>query len=66
MATKQLPICFKCGNLNRGRYNKNGSFMPILKCKAFPKRIPEDIIKIEFIHTKKHPDQKNDILFKEV
>ena len=34
-------------------------------CKAFPNGIPEEILTGEFDHTKKHPEQKNDILFKE-
>jgi len=33
------------------------------KCEAFPKGIPNDILAGKFNHTKKHPDQKNDILF---
>ena len=36
------------------------------KCKAFEK-IPEDIIVTgEFDHTKKHPDQKNNIIFEPI
>jgi hypothetical protein len=32
-------------------------------CPAFPDGIPNNIIFGTFIHTKKHPKQKNDILF---
>jgi hypothetical protein len=33
-------------------------------CKAFPGRaLPDDILFGEFKHTKKHPEQKNNILF---
>jgi len=37
-----------------------------LKCKAFPDGIPEDILSNEFVHSKKYPDQSNDILFEPV
>jgi hypothetical protein len=33
------------------------------KCLAFPKGIPEEILINKFDHTKKHPDQKNNIVF---
>ncbi|MBL7086448.1 MAG: cytoplasmic protein [Candidatus Cloacimonetes bacterium] len=36
-----------------------------LKCKAFPDEIPEEILIGEFDHTKKHPEQDNDIVFEE-
>ena len=36
-----------------------------LECKAFGK-IPLEILNNEFIHNKKHPDQKNDIIFKPI
>lgn len=32
-------------------------------CKAFPGGIPMDIITNEFVHTKRHPQQKNDVTF---
>ena len=32
-------------------------------CKAFLKGIPKDILNAEFKHTKKHPDQDNEIVF---
>ena len=35
-------------------------------CKAFPDGIPKDILTGEFDHRKKHPDQKNDILFEPI
>jgi len=35
-----------------------------LKCEAFPNGIPDDILNGEFNHIKKHPKQKNDIVFK--
>jgi len=33
------------------------------RCKAFPKKIPDDILTGKFKHVKKHPDQDNDIVF---
>ena len=42
------------------------SFIPLGKCVAFPKGIPKDIMFKDFDHTKKHPDQKNDIIFKPI
>lgn len=33
------------------------------QCKAFPDGIPDDIINSYFIHTIKHPQQKNDLIF---
>ncbi len=35
------------------------------ECAAFPEGIPEEILSGEFIHTKKHPKQNNEILFEE-
>jgi hypothetical protein len=32
-------------------------------CPAFPDGIPEDILLNEFLHSEKHPEQGNDILF---
>ena len=37
--------------------------MPLVKCKAFVDGVPKDISVGNFDHTKKHPKQKNDILF---
>jgi len=34
-----------------------------MKCKAFPDGIPKDILTGDFDHTRKHPDQSNDLLF---
>lgn len=49
--------CFKCKNY----YGLN-------HCLAFPdeEEIPQDIYEDEFEHTKKHPEQKNDILFEPI
>jgi hypothetical protein len=33
------------------------------KCTAFPDGIPFDIVEGEFKHTKRHPEQKNDIFY---
>ena len=63
MAIKKLPPCFQCKNLNRGRYNKNGSFLPLLKCKAFPKGIPYEIAYGKNRHLKPLKNQDNDIVF---
>jgi len=45
--------CFACVYFNAKK----------LTCKAFQKGIPRNILSGENDHTKKHPDQKNDILF---
>ena len=50
------PQCMNCSNYDT-LDNDN------LTCKAFPKGIPENILTGEFDHTKKHPTQKNNILF---
>ena len=50
--------CFKC------KYIIKNSIEII--CKAFPEGIPEKILTGEFDHTKKHPEQKNDILFEPI
>ena len=50
--------CAKCINYIRNIKNTI--------CKAFPEGIPEDILSDEFEHIKKHPKQKNDILFEQV
>ena len=33
------------------------------KCNAFPKGIPDEILKNEFIHDKIHPNQKGDFIY---
>ena len=35
-------------------------------CEAFPDGIPDNILIGEFDHTKKHPDQDNNILFEPI
>ena len=35
-------------------------------CRAFPSGIPDDIMDGDFDHTKKHPDQDNDIVFEPI
>ena len=52
--------------LNCKHFQKKKSFMPVGKCDAFPDRIPKTILEGNYDHTKKHPDQKNDILFEEI
>ena len=62
-----MSNCFNCKH-----YNKKSVFL----CAAFPKPnrtiarlelgIPGDIFRGEFDHTKKHPDQDNDILFEPI
>ena len=51
------PLCNRCENLFRTKDI-------IAVCRAFPNGIPEDILTGEFDHTKKHPKQDNDIVFK--
>ena len=58
MQLEKEIICIICKN-----YSKN-TFKPI--CKAFPDGIPEDILTGKFNHTKKHPEQKNNILFEPI
>lgn len=44
-------------------------FFGINNCFAFPKvekPIPTEIKKGEFVHTKKHPEQTNNVLYKEI
>jgi len=51
-------LCWHCENLSG---NKEGG------CKAFPGRaIPSDILSGKFKHTKKHPEQENDVLFEPI
>jgi len=35
-------------------------------CEAFPKGIPSNIVYGESLHTKKHPNQDNDIIFEKI
>ena len=49
MITDQCDIC------------KN--YQGLLTCEAFPDGIPEDILQGDFDHTKKYPNQDNDIIF---
>ena len=37
-----------------------------LKCNAFVDKIPEEILTGEFDHTKKYPEQDNDIVFEPI
>ena len=53
--TIKEPLCFSCKHL---------LFYP--RCMSFLKKIPEDIVSGKFIHTKKHPDQDNDIVFEPI
>ncbi len=53
------PQCTDCKHLDREREK---GFV----CAAFPQGVPFDIITNTFQHTKKHPDQDNDILFEEM
>lgn len=48
--------CRDCRHRNQEKYN----------CDAFPNGIPHDILQGEFDHTKRHPDQDNDILFEPI
>ena len=48
-------VCFSCKN-----YQKDNL------CKAFPDGIPVEILRGDNPHTKKHPEQKNEIIFKDV
>jgi hypothetical protein len=49
------PICFSCKNHTKD-----------LKCKAFPKGIPLDIINGKNKHTTPLKNQKNDVVFEEI
>lgn len=49
--------CFKCKHLVFNSVE--------FSCPAF-KEIPEDILINRFVHTEKHPDQKNNILFEPI
>jgi len=50
--------CFICDH-----YNEKSV---IFKCDAFLDKIPSEIFTGEFDHTKKHPDQDNNILFEPI
>lgn len=52
--------CFNCKNYLDNPDKK------YLSCKAFPNGIPENILTGEFDHTKKHPEQDNNILFEKI
>ena len=54
-------LCKFCKN--RFKYKTGGAFFA---CDAFPEGIPKDVLNRDINHTKKHPDQKNDILFEPV
>ena len=47
--------CFKCEHLT----DSTG-----LKCKAFEKGIPDEILDNTFLHLEKYRTQKNEVLFK--
>jgi len=51
-------MTYQCYNCKRYLSDNN--------CSAFLEGIPEKILTGEFNHTKKHPDQKNDILFEPI
>lgn len=48
-----FPACNKCQHLNRGTFS----------CKAFPERIPNEILDGDNDHTKPLPNQGNDLVF---
>jgi len=54
--TTIIPLCSNCKFFDEK--NTDGNF-----CEAFPEGIPKDILNAKFKHTKKHPDQDNDIVF---
>jgi len=51
-------ICYKCKNLN----SKNN----VMRCKAFPNGIPNEILIGENKHTKPLKGQKNNIVFEKL
>ena len=53
-------------NFNNPLCNNCKQYTGYANCKAFPEGIPDDILTGEFDHTKKHPEQKNDILFEPI
>ena len=53
-----MPIGFQCPLCE--------NYLSNLKCKAFPKGIPDEILTGKNNHTKPLPEQKNDIVFKEI
>lgn len=51
---------------NKSQCSKCQNYINNIKCKAFPKGIPENILIGEFDHTKKHPNQDNNTLFEPI
>jgi len=56
--TMPIIICINCKHYQ-------GQANGVYSCGAF-KEIPDDVLFGEFDHTKKHPDQNNDIVFESV
>lgn len=57
--TIEAPVCIECTHFDR-------SDAAEIKCKAFPKRIPDVIWIGGDEHNKPLPDQKNNIVFKPI
>ena len=53
--------CIECKHINPNKTKDDRT-----NCKAFPNGIPFEILFGGWAHTKKHPDQKNNILFEKV
>jgi len=53
-----MRSCLDCKHLEKGKTKDDRTY-----CKAFPEGIPFEILFGGWAHTKKHPKQKNDILF---
>ena len=51
------PQCNTCMHNFRDLESKK------IRCAAFPDGIPREILFRDFDHTKKHPDQKNEIVY---
>ncbi len=52
-------LCISCKHLQSDKYETG--------CDAFPNRsLPDDILLGPFIHTKRHPEQDNDILYEAI
>ena len=62
--------CLDCKHLShnlKGKTTEEGIESDwLVACGAFPNGIPNDILEGYFDHTKKHPDQDNDIVFEPV